>query len=1318
MTNMRKPLLLSILFLGCLLTASAQLLNIDPQFNTGNGTDGEIHASLIQPDGKLIIVGSFNSYNSNTAYSIARINTDGSIDGTFQANVGTTFQSSTIHDVGIDSNNELLVVGDFTGYVKRINSDGTLDAFVLSGSGLDATVTAIAVQSDDKIIVGGQFETFNTVTDRDKIARINTDGSLDTGFDPGTGFNPGSFAPINDIEIQGDGKVLVGGQFTSYNGVSNNYLIRLNTDGTEDNAFTTATSGYVEDILIQSDDRILIAGANQVSSNGRILRLDADGVIGDIDLFDSGRQLSVATNTNGDIFVGSYTGLLVLDASDGSNITSTYTLAPEFGVSPKINTLGFKGFNNLYVAGTFTSFNGFGVNNITQLNDCNGIELAEVSNSVISVCEGSDVAFVVEATGAGISYQWQKVEASGIYTDLTDGAMFSGTTTASLLPVNVSSTQDEDQFRCVVTDGVCTLTSFNFTLDVLLQQSITGQPVDATVCSSESASFTVIYDGDFGEFQWQVDDGSGGGFVDLTDDGIHSNVNGNTMTISGATNDMNANKYRFVMGLCNQVISNEVTLTVNSLPEITEVDERPGICASGDASFSVTASGEGTLSYQWQYRQAGGTIYADLTDGGIYSGTTSSMLTLTSVDETFSDNYITESDGTKYAQYRCKVTANSCEVISTAVKLLSIYDTPTITTDPEDVSVCDQGQGASQVQFSVITDISVGGYQWQVDDGSGGGFVDLEDGGIYSSTSGSTMSITGATSGMSGYKYRALVGNCEPQVVSAEATLTVNDLPEATYTAVRQVCEGSDASYTITAEGDNLLYQWQVGSGSTFVDLADDQIYSGTSSNSLAIESPLVSLDGTNYRCVITVGDCEKIITVSALDVIAEPTLPNDPVDQTACVDDLVSFSVSTASGFNSSIHNYQWQEDFGGLGVFTDIVDNEDYSGANGISLTVKASQIRNGNQYRLTIQGCESTITTEPATLAVETVPFITNSTTGLQEICVGGSASFGVEATGSNLAYQWYYEDSDGTVFSVGDGGSFSGGTTDSLKVTNALAAFDGYTFFCVVSGSCEPADTSLEAQLLVDQVAIDNDGFVIINGASVNSTNICAGDNLLMSVTASGESPTYQWQLNGVDIVDGDGVSGATTSTLNLEGLTSGNNGAYVCVVGGECESKESIALNLNVISIEKPVISQQTSGSSTILSVNIGGEQIEWFKDGETFTSGSSSIEVSDPGSYTVIVTTQGCSSEESDPVVVSVALGLSFAPNLTLYPNPVLSSINLNIPNSALSEYQYHIIDMTGRTFSSGELIEKIDVDYLKSGFYLLVIGNNTEKISLKFFKD
>src|SRR5204862_4034307 len=108
--------------------------------------------------------------------------------------------------------------------------------------GANNLVKSVAIQPDGKILIGGMFDTYNG-TARGSIARLNTTGSLDTGFNTGSTIN----SWVETITLQTDGKIILGGYFDNYYGNARNHIARLNTTGSFDTGFNlgTGANGFI-----------------------------------------------------------------------------------------------------------------------------------------------------------------------------------------------------------------------------------------------------------------------------------------------------------------------------------------------------------------------------------------------------------------------------------------------------------------------------------------------------------------------------------------------------------------------------------------------------------------------------------------------------------------------------------------------------------------------------------------------------------------------------------------------------------------------------------------------------------------------------------------------------------------------------------------------------------------------------------------------------------------------------------------------------------------------------------------------------------------
>jgi uncharacterized delta-60 repeat protein len=372
--------------------------SIDSTFSVGTGfivaqsgiSNGSVNRIVTQADGKIIIAGSFGTYRGLSQNRIARLNTDGSLDSTFSIGTGLNFDVFTMV---MQSDGKVLVGGQLTAYngvsqrrIARLNTDGSLDSTFDIGTGFNVQVWTIALQTDGKILVGGDFTTYKGLT-QNRIARLNTDGSLDSTFDVGTGFNSTPFS----IAVQSDGKILVGGDFTTYKDLTQNNIARLNTDGSLDSSFVVGTGfgGSVKTITLQSDGKIL-AGGSFTTYNGtganRIIRLNSNGSIDTSFVYGSGFNGVVNTIevTATKIIVGgenftTYNGL----SRNGAIILNTNGVADILFYSV-VNTNGSVGSvsvvkalpdGKILIGGTFPEVFVTPVSRLLKINSDNSLDL-------------------------------------------------------------------------------------------------------------------------------------------------------------------------------------------------------------------------------------------------------------------------------------------------------------------------------------------------------------------------------------------------------------------------------------------------------------------------------------------------------------------------------------------------------------------------------------------------------------------------------------------------------------------------------------------------------------------------------------------------------------------------------------------------------------------------------------------------------------------------------------------------------------------------------------------------------------------------------
>ena len=292
-----------------------------PPANPNPGADGPVNSLIVDTNDKTIIAGEFPSYNGVARACIARLNTDGSLDTTFNPGSGV---DSTIQDfiatAAMTPDGKVVIGGGFNSYngtqrngVARLNNDGSLDNTFNPGLGADGTVWAVAVQADGKVLIGGEFTHINN-TVRKYLARLNQDGTLDNSFDPGTLFN-GPIYTLTDtaLVMTNINSLYVGGQF-QVNGQIYRNIARLNdTNGLLDTTFNPGVGpdSAVYALNWQPDGRVLLGGSfTHISGTplNRLARLNADGSIDQTNFFSGtgadDTVYSLSLNADGTFYVG------------------------------------------------------------------------------------------------------------------------------------------------------------------------------------------------------------------------------------------------------------------------------------------------------------------------------------------------------------------------------------------------------------------------------------------------------------------------------------------------------------------------------------------------------------------------------------------------------------------------------------------------------------------------------------------------------------------------------------------------------------------------------------------------------------------------------------------------------------------------------------------------------------------------------------------------------------------------------------------------------------------------------------------------------
>lgn len=282
--------------------------------------DGQVSDIKVQKDGKILVAGSFTAVGNQSRTGLARFNTDGTLDETFDpVLLGNKFGlNASVIAICLQNDGKILVGGYFRivngearTFIARLNSNGELDANF--NASVNNTIQAIAVQHDGKIIIGGVFTQVHN-TARNHIARLNIDGTLDSSFDPNvTGVFADSNADVREIVIMDNGEIVLAGFFRNVSFTPRNNIARVSADGTLNADFDPNVSGgifaNISSTALSANGKIYIGGSfNRVGNvaTENLARLNSDGSLdSDFDpIMGGGLIASLLIQDNGDLLVG------------------------------------------------------------------------------------------------------------------------------------------------------------------------------------------------------------------------------------------------------------------------------------------------------------------------------------------------------------------------------------------------------------------------------------------------------------------------------------------------------------------------------------------------------------------------------------------------------------------------------------------------------------------------------------------------------------------------------------------------------------------------------------------------------------------------------------------------------------------------------------------------------------------------------------------------------------------------------------------------------------------------------------------------------
>lgn len=555
-----------------------------------------------------------------------------------------------------------------------------------------------------------------------------------------------SFTPANGCTVGGDVITISGFGFSSATQVQFNGVNAVSFAIVDDSTITAITPAALATGFITVTNSIGTGtSANALTINATP---EVDPIVGDTAICLSSPALALTNNTP-----------LGVWSSSNSLIATVDTVGNVLGLAEGTVTISYTST----VDGCSAT-----VDHIVDVYAPVLITTQPTPQSVIPVSGLFDATFSIAASGSGITYQWEESVASGPFTAITNGGIYSGANSNMLVITQGPDTMNGNVYRCVVSGtSPCSPETSNDALLTVGSTSIVTNPSNFSLCDSGTATFTVVATGVIGGYEW-YENGSG---TPIVDGGDYSGATTATLTIANRTTANDGDSYSVTIAGSSPVVSS--TNAILSVATGVGVDLDPidqTVCYSGGTATFVVA-GLGTISgYNWQYSD-GVNPFANVVNGtpagATYSGDTTDSLVVTT------DN--TLASGTHL--YRAVINGNApCTSVNTASANLLI-NTPSVT-NPSAVSLF---AGATANFSATPTATGTVTTQWQYATSAAGPYSNVVDGlptGVtYSGATSASLDVitSSVASASSDNYYRLVVTSDGCEVASNGAQLTINN---------------------------------------------------------------------------------------------------------------------------------------------------------------------------------------------------------------------------------------------------------------------------------------------------------------------------------------------------------------------------------------------------------------------------------------------------------------------------------------------------------------------------------------------------------------
>jgi hypothetical protein len=721
-----------------------------------------------------------------------------------------------------------------------------------------------------------------------------------------------------------------------------------------------------------------------------------------------------------------------------------------------------------------------------------------------------------------------------------------------------------------------------------------------------------------------------------------------SLTINPVTYNDTASYTCLVSNTCGSELSTPAKLTINIPPVITVQPQNISTCIGSSITLNISATGD-SLYYQWKF------------NGIDIPGAIQSSLTINPVQ--YSDT----------GYYSCDV-YNTCGSVTSQQAHVTINIAPVIVQQPVKISTCP----GENVSFNVIATGDSLYYQWKKN-----GF-DIP---------GATQNtlIFNPVSYADTANYTCQIYNTCGNILSETVYLNINIAPVIQQQPQSLLsCVGDMDYFHIDVTGDSLNYQWRF-EGSNII---------GANSENYIINP--VTLADIGVYDVIVWNNCGTVISDTAhLYANIDPAIIVNPEDISSCLGQTESFIVGIIAA-GSALPNFQWYKD--GL-VLT---------GENDSVLTISNITLAKTGAYFCELSNNCDTVYTDIVYLTVNIAPQIVQQPNSIST-CIGNTEQFIVVASGDSLYYQWFKDGNPlpGATDSILQFNPVQAshigiyychiwntcGSINSQPVSLYMNIPPAITLQPINQKACTGDNVILQVAATGDYINYQwfKDGDPILGATSstlqfnpidysargqyqcriqnncgtvwsntvwvwVNTAPIitqqpqgistCEGENYTLSVTALGDSISYQWQLEGSDI------PGATSNTYTIYNIQYSQTGNYTCYMSTRCGNTMTQQAKVTVNRV--PVITQQPSNISScegdFVSINFGvtGDslQYQWYKNGNLMVGATNAslefpaINVDDRGIYRCHIF-NNC----GEAWTISVNVWVNILPGVVVQPN-------------------------------------------------------------------